>query len=465
MSTVCDVAIIGAGPAGLAAAAEASALGLKTILLDEQSAPGGQIYRAVERSRSAKVTAALGETYRTGADLVTRMRASGCDYLPGTKVWQVEPDGRVYVSDGQQASVIEASQVIIAIGAVERPVPIPGWTLPGVMTVGAAQTLLKQSGLVPREDVWIAGSGPLVWLFAAQLAALGARPAGILDTNPPGAKWAALRHIGGAFAGADLLLKGLGLRYTVTSSAIRVVSGVDSVEARGSERVESLRYLANGAWNEVAAGGLLLHEGVIPNVHMAMSCGVPHEWDARQRCYRAKRDAFGRSSAERIAVAGDCGAIFGADAAALQGQLAALGAARALGRLDDASLAARAAPIRAAIAPHESFRAFIDTLFPPRAALLVPADDVTVCRCESVTAGAIRAAVRTGCLGANQAKAYTRCGMGPCQSRTCATVLAAVVADERGVSLAQVEPLRIRPPLKPLSLGELATLATEEFSE
>ena len=86
MSTVCDVAIIGAGPAGLAAAAEASALGLKTILLDEQSAPGGQIYRAVERSRSAKVTAALGETYRTGADLVTRMRASGCDYLPGTKV-------------------------------------------------------------------------------------------------------------------------------------------------------------------------------------------------------------------------------------------------------------------------------------------------------------------------------------------------------------------------------------------
>jgi bacterioferritin-associated ferredoxin len=88
-----------------------------------------------------------------------------------------------------------------------------------------------------------------------------------------------------------------------------------------------------------------------------------------------------------------------------------------------------------------------------------------VCRCESVTAGAIRAAVRTGCVGANQAKAYTRCGMGPCQARTCATTLAAIIADERRVSPAEVEPLRIRPPLKPLALGELASLATSEVGE
>jgi hypothetical protein len=131
-------------------------------------------------------------------------------------------------------------------------------------------------------------------------------------------------------AGAGLLLKGLGLRYAVASAAIRVVSGVESVEAHGTDRVQSVRYLANGVWSEFPAGGLLLHEGVIPNVHMAMSCDVPHEWDARQLCYRARRDAYGRSTAERIAVAGDCGAIHGADAAALQGRLAALGAARAM---------------------------------------------------------------------------------------------------------------------------------------
>jgi NADPH-dependent 2,4-dienoyl-CoA reductase/sulfur reductase-like enzyme len=462
MSTTCDVVVIGAGPAGLAAATQAAELGLKTVLLDEQAAPGGQIYRAVERPRSPVLASALGDTYTEGAPLVASFRKSGCDYRPGMKVWQIDPDGRVFVSDGERANVVAASQVIIAIGALERPVPIRGWTLPGVMTVGAAQTLLKGSGFVPQEDVWIAGSGPLVWLYAAQLVAAGVRPAGLLDTANPAAKWAALRHAGGAWAGRALIGRGLDYRRTVFDSGIRVVSGVEDIEAHGDGRVDRIRYLVNGSWHKVAAGGLLLHEGVIPNAHMAMSCGVAHEWDARQQCHRPRRDAFGRTSVERVAVAGDCGGILGADAAVLQGRLAALGAARALDRMSEADLGSLAAPLQSALAPLESFRQFIDTLFPPRAALLVPKDDVIVCRCESVTAGAIRAAVRTGCLGANQVKAYTRCGMGPCQGRTCSSVLTATIAADRGVSPAEVEPMRIRPPLKPLTLGELATLAQGE---
>jgi hypothetical protein len=195
---------------------------------------------------------------------------------------------------------------------------------------------------------------------------------------------------------------------------------------------------------------------------MAMSCGVAHDWDAQQRCHRPRRDAFGRTSVERIAIAGDCAGILGADAAVLQGRLAALGAARALERMTEAELTSRGAALQAALAPHESFRRFIDALFPPRPAMLVPKDDVIVCRCESVTAGAIRDAVRTGCIGANQTKAYTRCGMGPCQGRTCSTVLTATIAAERGVSPGDVEPIRVRPPLKPLTLGELATLAQGE---
>lgn len=462
MNHDCDLLVIGGGPAGLAAATEAAAIGIATVLVDEQSAPGGQIYRAVERARAPSIERALGASYREGAALVARFRESKCDYRAGHKVWQIDPDGRVFVSDGERASVIAARQVIVAIGALERPVPIPGWTLPGVMSVGAAQVLLKTSGLVPREDVWIAGSGPLVWLFAAQLGAVGVRPAGVLDTAPPGARWAALRHFAGAWTGREWLKRGLAYRQQVFGAGIPVITGVEAVEAMGDGRIARVRYRVAGSWRDASAGGLLLHEGVIPNVHMAMSCGVAHEWDARQGCLRARRDAFGRTNIEPIAIAGDCAGILGAEAAALQGRVAALGAARALGRLDEAAARDRARPLHDALARQESFRGFLDTLFPPNPTLLAPPDDVVICRCESVTAGAIRSAVRTGSLGANQVKAFTRCGMGPCQGRTCGTVLMATIAQARGVSPADVEPIRVRPPLKPLTLGELASLAQSE---
>ena len=176
-----DFAVIGAGPAGMAAATLAAELGLETLLVDEQDAPGGQIYRGIERALPGN---GLGAEYFAGVPLAAALRRSGAAYLPGTAVWHIDPDGTLSLMSAGTNRTIRARRILIATGAVERPVPTPGWTLPGVMTAGAAQIALKTAGLVPSGRAVLAGQGPLLWLVAAQLARAGAPPALILETTP-----------------------------------------------------------------------------------------------------------------------------------------------------------------------------------------------------------------------------------------------------------------------------------------
>jgi bacterioferritin-associated ferredoxin len=195
---------------------------------------------------------------------------------------------------------------------------------------------------------------------------------------------------------------------------------------------------------------------------MTHALGCAHDWDARQQCFRPRSDAFGATDLEAIFVAGDCGGIGGARVAECRGRLVALGAAASLGKLTAAERDRIAQPIRRELRPHDALRGFLDTLYAPRPELLAPPDDVVVCRCEGVTAGRIREAASLGCRGPNQVKSFTRCGMGPCQGRMCGPTVNGTLAEALGLSPAEVGTFRIRPPLKPLRLGELAALAGEE---
>jgi NADPH-dependent 2,4-dienoyl-CoA reductase/sulfur reductase-like enzyme len=461
VSTNFDLLVIGAGPAGLVAAVQGRALGLTACVVDEQDAPGGQIYRAVERAETEGRAAKLGPDYRHGLELVRAFHASGADYLPNHQVWQVEEDGTAYVSDGDKSRTLKGVRVLVAVGAMERPVPIRGWTLPGVMTVGAAQILHKSIGVVTDESTWISGSGPLVLHFAAEIAAAGGKLAGILDTSASENRWPALAHWQGAWQGRADLVKGLGYFSALRRASIQRITGVQAVEARGDGQLASVRWQRNGQWHEAPATTLLLHEGVVPNTQMTRALDCAHDWDALQHCFRPRTDAFGASSVANIVVAGDCGGIGGARAAEAQGRIAAIAVACALGRIDAAERDRLCAPLRAELARHGAIRAFLDTLFPPRADLLTPPDDVIVCRCESLTAGDIRAAVKLGCPGPNQVKSFTRCGMGPCQGRLCGLTLTGIIAAERGLTPEAVGALRIRPPLKPLTVGELASITEQ----
>jgi len=448
-----ELAVVGAGPAGMAAAVLAAELGLAVTVLDEQDLPGGQIYRAVER---AAPDSPLGEDYLAGRDLVAAFRASGAAYLPGAAVWHIDPDGTVSFGRDGRGGALRARHILLAAGALERPVPIPGWTLPGVMTAGAAQILLKSADLVPEGRTVLAGQGPLLYLVAAQLAAAGAPPAALLDTAPAGNRRAAARLAGAALAGWRSLARGLRLLAAPGLAGIPLRRGVRGLRAVGRGRVEAV------AWDggELACDLLLLHEGVIPDTQIGRALQLAHAWDAAQWCWRPVLDEWGGTSLANVSVAGDGGGIAGAAAAVLSGRLAALAAAHRLGRIDAAERDRRAAPIRAALARERAFRPFLEALTrPPPSVLAPPQDDVIVCRCEEVTAGMIRRAARLGAQGPNQAKAFTRCGMGPCQGRLCGPVVAALMAETLGRPIAEIGAYRPRAPYKPVTVAMLAELA------
>lgn len=456
MTETVDLAIIGAGPAGMAAATLAAEHGLDVVVYDENPEPGGQIYRAIEtvaRSRDRDF-AFLGDSYRAGAELARAFRASRARYEPGTAVWLVQKDRTIGISRDGRAKMVAAKRILIATGALERPVPIPGWTLLGVMTVGAAQGLLKSAALAPQQPVVLAGKGPLLFQLAAQYVAAGVKIAAILETGAR--NWDALPYLWRAWSKTDYIAKGLALVRAIKRAGVPIARDVTDLKAIGRERVEAVTYKASGAPGRIETPVLLLHEGVIANVQLTMAIPVKHAWNAAQRCWQPVLDAHGNTDVDGIAVAGDAGGIGGAEAAAHMGRIAALDALRAFGKIDAATNSAMRIVEDVAHGRLLAARPFLDALYPPPAIAI--ADDTIVCRCEEVTAGEIRKAVDLGCTGPNQTKSFTRAGMGPCQGRLCGLTVAEIIAAKLNRPMEEIGYYRIRPPIKPLTVGELAAL-------
>lgn len=459
-----DVAIVGAGPGGLGCAVEAARLGLSAVVIDEQDEPGGQIYRAVERVAESRPgdLEVLGADYAHGLELAHAFRASGAAYLPGATVWNLGRDRSLVVSQNGRSRQVRAGYVVIAAGAMERPVPIPGWTLPGVMTAGAAQILLKSAGMVPDGPVVIAGSGPLLFLVASQLVATGAEVKAVLETTPITNYLAAAWKLPQALLAAGYLIKGFRSIAALNRAGVPVLRNVRALSALGDRMLTGVRFEKGGRDQKIDASLLLLHEGVVANVQLTRMIECRHTWNERQRCWRPALDDWGNTDAEGIGVAGDCGGIAGARMAEIGGRLIALEAARVLGKLTTEARDRAAAPIRAEARRHAAIRPFLDTLYRPSNDVAVPADGTLVCRCEEVRAADIRQAVAIGCLGPNQVKSFLRCGMGPCQGRVCGLVVSEIIAAARGVPVDAVGAYRVRPPLKPVPLSELAALHTPQ---
>lgn len=456
-----DLLIVGAGPAGMSAAVVAARAGLSVMVVDEQPTPGGQIWRGIEANAGTARGRALGAPYLSGLATVRAFRESGAVYWPSTRVWQIEPTLRTYVTGPDGTLMIQPSAILIATGAQERPAPFRGWTLPGVMTVGAAQILLKTPGTVPAAPVWIAGCGPLALLYAHQLVRLGGAVAGFLDTRMPAPLAGAARLATGAVlrSGRELA-KGAYWYADLHRRAGRYVRGVVDLQALGTDRVEGVRYrTADGRVEEVETSLLLIHEGVVPELHTARSLGCQTRWHAGQAAYVPVLNEWGESSVPGILVAGDAAGIGGAEAAIQRGRLAALRILSRLGRLPAGQEGVEAA-CRKALARALAPRAFLDRIFMPRENVFLPDDDTIVCRCEELRVRDLRGALSCS-VGANQLKAFTRAGMGPCQGRQCAYTVASLIANVEARPMGDVEPFRVRPPLKPVRLCDVASLAEE----
>jgi len=456
-----DAVVVGAGPAGMAAATELAARGASVLMVDRQASPGGQIYRgAVEPGHDAERL--FGKSYMRGPALIaafgrqsieTRWNASAVGVRDGFEVDVASPD---------RLERIACRILILATGAYERPLAIPGWTMPGVMTAGAAQLMAKQSRLVPSEPFVIAGAGPLIWLLAWQYAQMGARPEALVSLGDSKALRRALPHAF-SFLGSDYAADAVKYLRTAYRST-RVVRARRLVRIEGDGRPTALiAETRTGRSVSIPARRVFLHNGVLPDANMTNALGCRLEWDEIRHSWQPATDAWQRGDRDGLYVAGDGAGVDGAIAAEFSGRIAASDALVRLGRISQAERDTTAAPWIAERGRHLSGRPFIDTLFAP----IEPSDDpdVPICRCENVSAS--RAAdviddargvgVPPGAL-VSHLKAISRCGMGPCQARMCGPSLARFLDTRYGVSAADAGKPSQRYPAAPMQLASLADL-------
>ena len=457
-----DVVIVGAGPAGLAAACAARSCGLTVTLLDEQAAPGGQLLRNVE---SPLAQALMDPREReAGLRLVEDFRGSGATYVPRAVVWGME--GRyLSFSVDNVPQRLSAANVILAPGGMERPVPFPGWTLPGVMGAGGADILLRSGGSLTADKdapVVLAGNSPLLLLLAGHLLDAGVRIAAWLDTGSLSQRLLSGAAMPAALLDPPYLGKGLRMALRVLRGGVPVIRNARDIRALGADSLEKVSYAAKGETRELPAAVLLRHEGIIPRVQICNALGARLRWDRVQRCWYPDVDANGRTSLDGLYVAGDGAYVHGGDASRLKGWLAGIDAARRLGVISPAEAGRRAAGARRKLAVLRAARGFLRYVFAPDPKIFDVPDETLVCRCECVSAGAIRKAVAEGFHEVNEVKRVTRCGMGQCQGRMCGPALAEITARAQGARPDAVGCLRMRSPFRPVKLETYCNLHAPE---
>lgn len=504
MTKFANVVIVGAGPAGVRAAETLVEAGVRPIVLDENARWGGQIYRqppaAAGFARGPRTLYGFEARKATAVHDAMARLLPHLEYRPNTLVWACETHegradptnttnatpttnattssrdvsdarlssvaGRLATLSGTQEQDVPFTHLIIASGATDRVLPMPGWTLPGVYTLGAAQTALKSQGCAIGRRVVFAGTGPLLYLVAYQYAKAGAKVLAVLDTSATANQTAAL---GALATQPSVLAKGLYYVAWLHAHGIRIERGVSLEGVLGEGHVQGIAWRSSGAAKNADTAPHTLEcdaigygFGLRPETQLADVAGCRFGYDTLNRCWLPERDEAGRTSIRGVYLAGDGAGIAGADAAEQSGRLAALAVLDDLDEPNGASLSARtatrveaAASTRRSLQRIATFRTGLDTAFPaPFERAAAWPDAMTVCRCEEVNAGTLRQCIRSGAATEiNRLKALTRVGMGRCQGRMCGEAALALLADETKLAPSALGRLRAQAPIKPIPLA------------
>lgn len=462
-----DLLVIGAGPAGLAAAVTAALGGLRVTLLDAGPGLGGQYWRHPEPGAGAELRSSTRRyhhdlrTYAALTDSVARLAERGAvAYRPNHQVWTAAVATEGFVAHAVDRSVdrgdaraepralrYTGSRLLVATGAYDRQLPFEGWDLPGVFSAGGLQALLKGNGVRAGSRVVIGGTGPFLLPVAVGLAQAGAEVAAVCEASS-GAGWLRQGHalagvpgklVEGAEYAADLARYRIPLR---PRTAIIAARGDRRVEEVTTARLSAQGAVVPGSQRTLVADTVGVGWGFAPQLDLALTLGCELTGSADGNEVVVV-DAGQRTSVPGVSAAGEVCGVGGAVLALREGQLAAEAVLADSGR-EPVTDAADLERVRRLVTAHRAFATAMHTAhpLPPRWGAQV-GDDVTVCRCEEVTAGAVRAAVDAGAGDARQVKQLTRAGMGWCQGRMCAAGVECLVRSTRPDTRSADAPLRV----------------------
>lgn len=442
-----DVLVIGGGAGGLCAAIAARQSGATTLLLDERGVPGGQYFK---QTTAALKVPPLDAQQKQGSDLVEATVASGVDVVGEAEVWGAFAGPKIYAAHNGTALIVEPKALIIATGAYERPIIVPGWDLPGVMTTGAAQTLWRSYRTLPGKRIAIFGSGPLNAQVAHELASGGAEISLLAETSaPPWRHPAAVTRLLAAAPG--LAWKGLAayLRLWSAGRGPAFRTRLDHIEESAGGLQVSFRK-GDGNRRQIEVDAVCMNNGFQPQNEILRLLGASMHYEVAMDQLRPQRSDTMETSVTGLFAVGDCCGLGGAPAAMEEGRIAGYAAAihaGATGEMPDIRSNVRR------LERHRRFQKSLWQIHDPGAGTLENSDpDTMICRCEEVTLREIEEVIEAGSTEIGSIKRATRLGMGRCQGRYCAPALTLFLSRKTGQPVGDMSFFAPRTPIKPVAI-------------
>ena len=457
-----DVAIVGSGLAGIVAANTLAGYNLNIVLVDENIHMGGQILRTIPERLGTRTISESDKVRRVGFRFIDNSKKKKISIMNRTAVLGIYPERELLVEEnGRSVFTIRPGVILFATGAREKYLPFKGWTIPGVVSTGAVQVLMKGSGVLFSKEILIGGSGPFLSAVAYDYIKNGGRVLGVLDQAPLFAYFPFL-----ALGLHHFLKLAEGTRYIskLLCSGVPISHKTRIIQARGDRylrevvtvKVDTKGNPLDGRERIINAHGLAVGYGFAPNIELPLLAGCELEYYEAKGGWVVKVGDDLQTSATNVYAAGEITGIAGALKSLNEGHIAALLILRALGKIGEREFLLHFKRLTKQRRHHLNFGAYLNTLYrtPDTAIRQIP-DETVICRCEDVTMGEIRSAIREGYHTPGAIKKATRTGMGRCQGRTCGPILYDIISAYTRKPPNEICLLSVRPPIKPVTFDSV----------
>jgi len=468
-----ELAIIGSGPAGMEAAISATENGVNTVIIDHFPKAGGQYFMQLPEKFSSL---AETETEIKGRHLIKKFLSQKVTQIQGALIWGIfkdenEEDWLIGLFGPSVPKFVRAKKIILANGAYDTPVAFPGWTLPGVITCGAALIFLKSQRFAPGTKAIVSGTGPLLLSVGAHLIEAGVEVLAICESNqilPKG-----FLHGLTMFSHLHRVKEGAKYFSTILKNRVSYKTGWSVKEVKGQNRVEEVSITKLDRNGRPIPGKQITHKAdlvisgysLTPNTGLARMIGCEFKYQANKGGWIPHRNERMQSSIPEIYIIGDGASIGGAENAQLEGKIAGIDVAFQTGHLNQEIAQRKISDLQPQLKNQKRFGVLYSDLFTPKPGLISLANDETIlCRCEEVTFGEVKKAVEMGAKTIGEVKMLTRAGMGNCQGRMCEHSISNAIVEALSSEFDNREMIgfnSIRPPLHPLPAIYLAEARDE----